>query len=50
MSSKPRMDLAPILALLATAVFWGVLWYPMRWLAAHGLPGLWATGEAGSRT
>jgi drug/metabolite transporter (DMT)-like permease len=44
MSSKPRVDLAPILALLAAAVFWGLIWYPMRWLAANGLPGLWATG------
>ncbi len=44
MSSKPGMDLAPILALLVAAAFWGLLWYPMRWLAAHGLPGLWATG------
>lgn len=44
MSSKPRMDIAPILALLVAAAFWGLIWYPMRWLAAHGIPGLWATG------
>ena len=44
MSSKPRTDVLPILALLATAFFWGLLWYPMRWLAAHGVPGLWGTG------
>lgn len=44
MSSKPSMDILPILALLATALFWGLLWYPMRWLAAHGVPGLWGTG------
>jgi len=44
MSAKPKMDILPILALLATALFWGVLWYPLRWLAEHGLPGLWATG------
>ncbi|MEJ2565302.1 MAG: DMT family transporter [Gammaproteobacteria bacterium] len=44
MSSKPRTDILPILALLATATFWGLLWYPMRWLAAHGVPGLWGTG------
>ena len=34
----------PILALLATAFFWGLLWYPMRWLEGHGVPGLWGTG------
>ena len=34
----------PVLALLGTATFWGLLWYPMRWLAAHGVPGLWGTG------
>jgi drug/metabolite transporter (DMT)-like permease len=28
---------------MATALFWGLLWYPLRWLAEHGLPGLWAT-------
>jgi drug/metabolite transporter (DMT)-like permease len=37
------MDVLPILALMATALFWGLLWYPLRWLAEHGLPGLWAT-------
>jgi len=44
MSSKPRTDILPILALLATAFFWGLLWYPMRWLEAHNVPGLWGTG------
>jgi drug/metabolite transporter (DMT)-like permease len=43
-SSKPSIDILPILALLATAFFWGLLWYPMRWLAGHGVPGLWGTG------
>lgn len=33
----------PVLALLSAALFWGLLWFPMRWLAAHGMPGLWAT-------
>lgn len=37
------MDILPILALLGTATFWGLLWYPMRWLEAHGVPGLWGT-------
>lgn len=44
MWSKPRMDFLPILALLTTGLFWGLLWYPLRWLATQGLPGLWATG------
>ena len=44
MPSKRRTELLPIVALLATAFFWGLLWYPMRWLAAHGVPGLWGTG------
>ena len=44
MSSKFRMDILPVLALLATAFFWGLLWYPMRWLDGHGIPGLWGTG------
>lgn len=44
MSSKRSMDILPVLALLGTATFWGLLWYPMRWLAAHGVPGLWGTG------
>jgi len=44
MPSKPGRDIAAILALLATAFFWGLLWFPMRWLEQHGVPGLWATG------
>lgn len=44
MSSKPGRDIVPILALLATAFFWGLLWFPMRWLEERGMPGLWATG------
>lgn len=43
MPSKPVRDMAAILALLATAFFWGLLWFPMRWLEHHGVPGLWAT-------
>jgi len=33
----------PLLALLYTASFWGVIWYPLRLLEAHGLGGVWAT-------
>jgi drug/metabolite transporter (DMT)-like permease len=34
---------APVLALLAGASLWGVVWYPYRRLAAAGLDGIWAT-------
>lgn len=33
----------PIAALLLAATLWGVFWYPLRWLQAAGLSGLWAT-------
>jgi drug/metabolite transporter (DMT)-like permease len=32
-----------ILALLTNAFIWGVAWWPLRWLQAHGLHPLWAT-------
>ncbi len=44
MPSKPGRDIVAIVALLATAFFWGLLWFPMRWLEERGVPGLWATG------
>jgi len=34
---------APVLALLAGASLWGVMWYPYRRLAAAGLDGIWST-------
>jgi drug/metabolite transporter (DMT)-like permease len=33
----------PILALLFSATFWGVVWYPLRLLEQHGLGGIWLT-------
>ena len=42
-SSKRPDALFPILTLLFASAFWGILWYPMRLLEAHGLQGLWAT-------
>ncbi len=33
----------PVLALLAGATLWGVVWYPMRLLEGAGLSGLWLT-------
>jgi drug/metabolite transporter (DMT)-like permease len=34
---------SPTLALLFSATFWGVLWYPLRLLEQHGLGGMWLT-------
>ncbi|MHB1567070.1 MAG: DMT family transporter [Acidiferrobacter sp.] len=36
-------DRGPALALLVGAASWGVLWYPLRLFAAHGLGGVWLT-------
>ena len=33
----------PVSALLWTATFWGVVWYPLRLLEQSGLGGLWTT-------
>jgi drug/metabolite transporter (DMT)-like permease len=33
----------PILSLLVTATLWGLVWYPLRRLDAHGMGGLWAS-------
>ncbi|BAN68660.1 DMT family transporter [endosymbiont of unidentified scaly snail isolate Monju] len=35
--------LLPLLALLYAATFWGLIWYPVRWLAEAGVAGLWQT-------
>lgn len=44
MSSKTRPPVfLPVAALLLSATFWGVLWYPLRLLEANGLAGLWST-------
>jgi drug/metabolite transporter (DMT)-like permease len=34
--------LLPSLSMLASALFWGSMWYPMRMIAAAGMPGLWS--------
>ena len=41
-SSHDRI-LLPVLALLAGATLWGLVWYPMRLLEETGLSGLWLT-------
>ena len=37
-----RSALLPSLAMIGSALFWGSVWYPMRQVAAAGLPGLWS--------
>ncbi len=41
-SAKPA-SLMAILSLLFSATLWGVFWYPLRLLDAHGMGGLWAS-------
>ncbi len=43
MASNHASRLLPVLALLAGATLWGVIWYPMRRLEAAGLAGVWLT-------
>ena len=33
----------PIISLLYSAAYWGIVWYPLRLLEAEGLSGLWQT-------
>jgi drug/metabolite transporter (DMT)-like permease len=43
MAFTDRGHRLPVAALLVSATLWGLLWWPLRWLAAHGLQGLWST-------
>ncbi len=43
MASKPPLAQGPVLSLLLAATLWGVIWYPLRLLAEHGLNGLWSS-------
>ncbi len=43
MASSSKMFSPPVLALLAGALMWGVIWYPMRLLEQAGIDGLWLT-------
>ena len=43
MGTKSTHSGLPILALLAGAAMWGVVWYPMRLLEHAGLSGVWLT-------
>lgn len=42
-ASPSRTNLAPMIALLYSAFFWGVVWYPLRLLEDQGLVGIWQT-------
>ena len=42
-ATNSRSELLPVVALLFAATFWGILWWPLRWLADNGIPGLWAS-------
>lgn len=42
-TTKPLQHWLPILSLLFTATLWGMVWYPLRLLEAHGLAGLWSS-------
>ncbi len=43
MSSNHTSAVLPTLSLLLGATLWGLFWYPLRWLEAQGVPGLWAS-------
>lgn len=43
MPSNRTSYVLPILSLLFGATLWGLFWYPLRWLEAQGVPGLWAS-------
>src|SRR3569833_3771525 len=42
-ATNSRSELLPVVALLFAATFWGILRWPLRWLADNGIPGLWAS-------
>jgi len=43
MTVSQRAHWLPVASLLFSATLWGLLWWPLRWLQAHGLQGLWST-------
>ncbi len=42
-AAVPGISFLAALGALANASVWGVSWFPLKWLEAHGLPSLWAT-------
>lgn len=43
MPSNRTSHVLPILSLLLGATLWGLFWYPLRWLEAQGMPGMWSS-------
>ncbi len=43
MTFSQRAHWLPVASLLFSATLWGLLWWPLRWLQAHGLQGVWST-------
>ncbi|MEO6697159.1 MAG: DMT family transporter [Gammaproteobacteria bacterium] len=43
MPSNHTPPVLPTLSLLFGATLWGVFWFPLRWLEAQGVPGLWSS-------
>jgi drug/metabolite transporter (DMT)-like permease len=41
--NRSNHRLLPILSLLVTSTLWGLVWYPLRKLDAHGMDGLWVS-------
>ncbi len=41
--AAPTISTLAALGALINASVWGVSWYPLKWLQAHGVPSLWAT-------
>ena len=35
--------LPAVVAALVNAAVWGIAWYPLQWLQAHGVPSMWTT-------
>ena len=42
-AALPGISFLAALGALINASVWGVSWYPLKWLEAHGIPSLWAT-------
>ena len=43
LDAVPGISAMAALGALINASVWGVSWYPLKWLEAHGMPSLWAT-------
>ena len=43
LGAAPAISTLAALGALINASVWGVSWFPLKWLEAHGMPSLWAT-------